>query len=117
MKKINSIGYADKIIGLAILFLVAIPILLYLVNLLLNMPILVILMKVSLSYGGLILIFLTVLLMIEFHQDKKLNKHFEDNKNVKLPLENGLYECQACGYRQVKHEQKNCIVCGIHFKI
>lgn len=116
MKKINSIEYADKIIGLAVLFLILIPLLLYLAYSLFSLPILVLLAKVSLGIGGLIIIFLTVLLAIEFRQDKRMNKYYEDNKNVKIPLGNNLYECQACGCRQIKHEDRSCTVCGIRFK-
>jgi len=116
MKKINSIGYAHRIIGLAVVFLFLIPLLLYLSNSLLHLPILVMLIKWSLGFGGVIIIFLIVLLVIEFRQDKKMSKYFEDNKNVKMPLCNGLYECQVCGNKQVKREHRSCTVCGINFK-
>jgi len=116
MKKINSIGYAHRIIGLAVLFLIAIPSLLYLSNSHLHLPVLALLIKWSLGIGGIIIIFLTVLLTIEFRQDKRMNKYFEDNKNVRIPLRNGLYECQACGNMQVKREHRSCTVCGINFK-
>lgn len=116
MKKINSIGYADKIIGLATLFLILIPLLLYLAHSFFELSILLLLLKVSLGIGGVIIIFLTILLVIELRQDKKINKYYEDNKNIKIPLEDGLYECQSCGYRQVRHEHKSCSVCGVCFK-
>lgn len=67
MRKINSIGYADRIIGLATIF-----------------------WRINHNL-------FSVLLVIEFQQDKRINKYHEDNKNVKILLGNGLYECQACG--------------------
>lgn len=72
--------------------------------------------KVSFWFGIIIVVFLCGLLAIEFHQDKNINLHYEIQKNVKLPIRNGLYECQSCGNRTVKSENKSCNVCGVLFK-
>lgn len=44
-----------------------------------------------------------------------MNNHFEKNKNKKISIEGGKFECQACGNRQVKLSDKRCSVCGIKF--
>ncbi|WP_312368841.1 hypothetical protein [Lachnoclostridium sp.] len=116
MKKINSIGYGHKIISISAVFLVVIPGISYLFSYLLKVAGLLHISKVSIAIGLLILLFLFLLLKIEFHQDKKLERYFENNKNTRLLLHNGFYECQACGNRNVKQEQKRCDVCGSLFK-
>lgn len=116
MKKINSIGYGHKIIAIAAAFLIVIPGISYLLSYLLKVDGLLFISKISVAIGLLILLFLFLLLKVEFYQDKKLERYFENNKNTRLLLHNGLYECQACGNREVKQEQERCDICGACFK-
>lgn len=115
MKKINSIGYGGKILGFAVIFTLILPSIIKLIMLFYKNAILIIFEKVSLGLGIIVVFFLCGLLAIEFHQDKIQDLYYETQKNVKLSLENGLYECQSCGSRTIKSEDKNCSACGILF--
>lgn len=116
MKKINSIGYGGKILGFAAVFTLLIPGILKLIMLVYKSSILAICATVSFGIGIIITFFFCALLTVEFHQDKKQNLHFEAQKNVKLNLGNGRYECQSCGNKTVTSEDKDCSICGILFK-
>ena len=70
MKKINSIGYAHKIIGLAVIFIIILPVSCYTLLYFTNISIFVMAARVSLGIGLLISIAFVALLIIEFHQDK-----------------------------------------------
>ena len=115
MKKINSIGYGDKIVVIAVLFLAVIPTCVYIVSVILSIPELMKVILISLVIGGFIVLFVIGLLFIELRQDKRLNQLYMKNINIKLPLGNNRYECQSCGNRQVLDNDRNCKVCGIHF--
>ena len=115
MKKINSIGYGHKIIWLAALFLVGIPLCLYMLNLIFQARLYSVLINISLTIGFLIGIFFTGLLSIEFHQDRNINKKYMGIRKKKMPLGNGIYECQFCGNRKVTVMDKNCGICGMKF--
>ena len=115
MKKINSIGYAHKILGLAALFLAGIPAFCYLLLCLFHIGVFSVIMRISFGIGLLILVFFAVLLTIELNQDKAINKKHIALKKTKLIIGNGVYECQSCGNRQVRAEDKECLVCGICF--
>jgi len=117
VKKINSTGYAYKIIGLAFLFLVAVPIFCYLLSLIFQAALFITLIRISLGIGLLISIFFAGLLAIELRQDKKINRQYPKIKKQKLVLENGKYECQSCGNRQVSGDDKSCCICGTTFSI
>jgi Ca2+/Na+ antiporter len=113
MKKINSIGYGGKVILVGILFTFIFPIIIFFVPY--KCSLLNLVSKVSFWVGILILLLFFIWLNIELYQDKKINKHFEKNKNKKISIEDGKFECQACGNRQVKLSDKRCSVCGIKF--
>lgn len=115
MKKINSIGYGHKIIDSAAICLFAVPIC-YFFWLITKQAQFQLFAKISLVLGLIILLFLYVLLKIELSQDKKTDQYFITNANTRLPLKNGLFECQTCGNNQVKPEQKSCTVCGTAFR-
>ena len=116
MKKINSIGYGDKILGCAAIFTLVIPGIIQAILFVHKSLTLAVCMKISFGIGIFISLFFVGLLTIELHQDKQMNKYFETQKNEKLKLGEGLYECQTCGNRTVKSEDKNCSVCGILFR-
>jgi hypothetical protein len=113
VKKINSIGYGGKVILVGILFTFIIPIILYFVPFQWNL--LNLISKISFLIGIIILLLFFIWLKIELHQDKKINEYFRKNKNKKLSIGNGIYECQACGNREVKLIDQRCSVCGIRF--
>ncbi len=115
MKKINSNGYAHKIIGVAALFLIGVPFCLYIVGLLFT-KVFTPVIYVSLAIGLLIILFFAVLLSIEFCQDKKIDREYANIRKKKLLLEKGGYECQSCGNRQVTSTDKRCGICGMVFE-
>ncbi len=116
MKKINSIGYGHKIVRSAVICLIIIPSISYFLWKMTNQIQFQLVTKASLILGVIILLFLFVLLKIELYQDKKMDEYYWANSQSRLPLKNGLFECQTCGNNQVKPRQKSCIVCGTNFK-
>ncbi|HCL01560.1 MAG TPA: hypothetical protein DHW61_03955 [Lachnoclostridium phytofermentans] len=115
MKKINSIGYAHKIIGLAGLFLAIIPLCCHIFKLIFHAVLFSMFLYISLAIGFLVLLFFIGLLAAEFHQDKKIDRQYIDIWKTKLSLGNGFYECQSCGNRKVNSTDKSCRVCGTTF--
>lgn len=116
MKKINSNGYGFKVISGASIFLFVIPTICYLLYSITKQSQFQLIIKISLALGSMILLFLFILLKIEFFQDKKIDEYYMANKKSRLSLKNGLFECQICGNNQVKPEQKSCIICGTNFR-
>lgn len=116
MKKINSIGYGGKILSIAMIFALVIPVAIRLVMLVYETAFLAICLKISLGIGIVMTCSFCVLLAIEFNQDKKQNLYYETQKKVKLSLGNGMYECQCCGNKTVLGKDKNCGICGILFE-
>ena len=116
MKKINSIGYGGKILGASACFALLIPGAVELLMLVYKSPILAVFAKLSFGFGIAIALFLRVLLAVEFRQDKNCDLYYFSQKNTKLTLGEGMYECQACGNRTVKSTDRNCNICGILFK-
>ena len=57
MRKINSIGYAHKIIGLALLFLMAIPLCGYVLSLIFHASLFLLLARISFGIGAMIAVF------------------------------------------------------------
>ena len=115
MKKINSIGYGHKIIEVAGLFLVVIPIFCYFFYSIFYLFLIKILMYMSLVIGLIIFVFLIGLLSVEFYQDRNIGRRYFFIKKTKLLLDSGYYECQSCGNRKVNEKDKNCDICGIKF--
>ena len=113
MKKINSIGYGGKVILVGIICAFIIPMSISVIfkndSMLWNIS------KISFGIGVLILVLFFVLLKIELYQDKKLNNHYEKNKNEKLLVGEDTYECQACGNRRIRQRDKICNICGNKF--
>lgn len=115
MKKINSIGYGHIILALAAVFLLAAPILCSLLFTISNIHLFKTIAYISLGVGTFIVLFLAVLLAVEFHQDKVINRNYAEIKKTKVLIGNGIYECQSCGYRVVKKTDNECTACGIKF--
>jgi len=115
IKKINSIGYGHRIIGLALLFLALIPICCFVVELIFQKTIFSTLRNISIGIGFLVSLFFIGLLSIEFCQDKKIEQQYSNIRRYKLKLDNGKFECQSCGNRQLMENEKNCVICGMKF--
>lgn len=117
MKKINSIGYGGKVIGIGALLLVVIPLILKIASYLTRRLVFPLLSKISVCCGAVILVGFAILLAIELHQDKRLNNYYKGKRNVRRALPSNLFECAACGNRQVTAHDTSCPVCGIRFKL
>ena len=116
MKKINSVGYGHKILLAAAFFLIVVPLALYAVYSLFGGGMIPLLIKVSLCIGAAIAVFLAVLLAIELHQDKKINREYKNLRTTKIQISASKYECQACGNQNLREADTYCKVCGIRFK-
>lgn len=116
MKKINSNGYGVRMVFVIALFLVILPLFGYILQLFPGGEWTRPLMKISIGLGVCLLLLMVLLLSVELHQDKRLNRYYQVHRNRKLPLTDGHYECQACGNRLLHAEDKRCGVCGCHFE-
>lgn len=116
IKKINSIWFGSRILVAAGVFILVIPFLLYLLDLLMiGNDALWQMMKVSLAIGILILLIFSIILFIELRQDKRINKMYNKVKYRKMNISKGVYECQYCGNQKVQENDLHCKVCGIKF--
>ena len=79
MKKINSIDYGGKVIGIGLVFLALIPALLYGLNRLFVSPVVQTLMYISLVIGVVIEAGFGFVLLIEIRQDRIIGKYYESN--------------------------------------
>ena len=115
MKKINSINYGGKIISIGLIIMLVIPGLLMLINIILNDDTISLISKMLFWVGAFILICFTVHLFIELYQDKKIDKYYSKHKNVKIKLNDGRYECGACGSRNIGPNDEFCNTCGCKY--
>lgn len=116
IKKINSINYGGKVIGIGLFFMLFIPGVLLFFYRILVYEVLEILVKASFGIGLLILISFACLLMVELRQDKKLDQYYCKHRNIKIPIKAGKYECGACGNREVAKNSTCCGICGCRFE-
>lgn len=116
MKKINSIGYGGKILGVSAVFIIVIPSSMEVLMLVWENRFLFICARISAVLGVCILLLLMVLLGIEFHQDKRADFYYESQINRKMYLGEDRYECYSCGNRLVKAEDTSCHLCGMTWK-
>ncbi|GLB28185.1 hypothetical protein LAD12857_01080 [Lacrimispora amygdalina] len=115
MKKVNSIFYGSYIIGLGLLFLIPIPLLLYITKRYFCSIFLSYAIGASIVIGTIVECAFGILLIIELHQDEKIQKYCQNHRNIKIKLEEGKYECQNCGNRMVKEQDEECSICGIKY--
>lgn len=115
MRKINSIGYAHRILALIAIFLIIIPLFAWLLWRILQHALLHAIAKISLCIGGILAASFVVLLSIEFHQDRKIDKAYPHIRHGRILLKSGFYECQACGSRNSKYAETVCPICGNTF--
>lgn len=116
MKKINSINYGGKVIGIGLLIMLIIPGILHVLNTFFECYFVSVIVKLLFMTGAGILICLAGLLMIEFWQDKRIDKYYSRYKNVKIELPNGKWECGACGSRTISTDGTFCNVCGCKYE-
>jgi len=115
LKKIDSIGYGHRFIYLSALFTVVLPVCSYALSHLFYPAVFLTIMRVSLGIGLLISLFFVVLLTVEFHQDKMIDKNYAVLRKTKQAIGNGQYECQSCGNRKIKELDEECGICGVTF--
>ena len=116
MKKINSINYGGKIIGVGLIIMLVIPGMLMLINTILNYDAILLISRLLFIMGALILICFTVHLFIELYQDKKIDKYYSKHRNVKIKLNDGKYECGVCGSRSIGLNDNFCRTCGCKYE-
>lgn len=116
MKKINSINYGGKIIGVGFMIMFVIPGMLMLINTILNFDVILVLSRLLFLIGSVILICFTVHLFIELHQDKRIDKYYSKHRNVKIKINDGKYECGACGSRNISLNDVFCKTCGCKYE-
>lgn len=121
MRRILNLNWPGIIlIKLIALFVVAIPAILYLISLLwIEKQIAGILLRatrVSFGIGISIFIALLALIIAEQIQDHFIDVQYQKNRHRKLSLGDGNYECQYCGNRKVKENNKICGICGKELK-
>lgn len=115
IKKINSIWFGARVLAAAGIFLVVLPLVLYVIHLAEKYTVLNLLIKISFVIGAIIIIFFSIILAIELRQDKKINKQYNKVRYKKIQLSDGMYECQYCGNHKVTDDDLYCKVCGIKF--
>lgn len=116
MKKINSINYGGKVLGIGCVFLLIIPGVLYLVQKLYESKIIYVMKVASTIVGAIIIFGFFIHLAIELQQDKKIDAYYTKHKNVKIKIDDRNYECGACGNREVKMQSTYCEICGCKFE-
>ncbi|MBQ7944781.1 MAG: hypothetical protein IJ326_12050 [Lachnospiraceae bacterium] len=95
MKKINSIDYGGKVIGIGCIFALGIPIILLMINQVVALKLISILIIASVAIGGIILAGFFIHLAIELRQDKKIDAYYSRHKNIKLKISDTYYECST----------------------
>ncbi|HEX2946672.1 MAG TPA: hypothetical protein VHT96_12030 [Clostridia bacterium] len=116
MKKINTIWYGTRILGVCGLFLIVIPMAAYLIfATFLKTEIMIAIIKISAIIGGAILLIFGVILALEFRQDRRINLQYNKIKYQKIQITDETYECQNCGSKKVKKEDTYCRECSTRF--
>jgi hypothetical protein len=115
--KLNLNRPGTKMIAAVGAFLCVIPTILYAVSLFLRLAQIDFgaidrLIRFSVDIGFALGVILLVLLIVEQIQDHYLNVVYFRNRNRKVALSDGYYECQYCGNRKVGASSKYCLVCG-----
>lgn len=82
-----------------------------------NTTLLLSMIKVSFVIGAFVLIVFLVLIIVEQIQDHFYNIQYQKQRNRKILLANGYYECQYCGNQKVREHDKSCNVCGKEFSL
>ncbi|PKO19057.1 MAG: hypothetical protein CVU39_00465 [Chloroflexi bacterium HGW-Chloroflexi-10] len=107
---LNLQDFATPVLGIGLLLGVVIPVLLWLVERLFQLVVLSLLMKISLTGGGIVLGVLFLLIILEQIQDRILTRQVLQNR-TRIPLKNGSYECPYCGNLALKSIDATCPIC------
>lgn len=62
--------------------------------------------------GGVLAAVLLVLIVVEQIQDHLIDMAYQRNRGQKLRLTETYFECQFCGNRKVRAEDRQCLICG-----
>jgi hypothetical protein len=71
--------------------------------------------KVSFVVGALICVVFLVLIIVEQVQDHYFDVQYQKQRDQKIFLGQGDYECQYCGNQKVRENDRICSVCGREF--
>ena len=109
-------AYGNFLLVTILLFIVAAPTTLYIMRSTLPRFLYDELMILSLGVGGAMLLLLSILLAVEYGQERK-NEHIAppqvSRRRIKLP--SGEYKCEVCGSFLMEEEDKICGFCGTIF--
>jgi len=103
------------------LFIFVIPVFLYSAFLLLGLADILFVwalaaIKLSFAIGACLFVILLILVIVEQIQDYYIDTQYWKNREQKIRLADGNYECQYCGYRKIKEDDKICKICGRELK-
>ena len=116
MKKINSINYGGKVIGAVLISMLIVPRILQWLNTFFECYYISLISKILFMLGVATLICFVGILLIEFRQDKRIDKYYGEHKNVKIELANGKWECSACGSRAICTDSTFCNMCACKYE-
>ena len=116
MKKINSINWGGKVLGLIVFLDAILPLIAFLLSKIGLRQSSSFLYKVALGVGGVVTIAAFLVLLLELYQDKKIDQYYRLHQKGKRLLSNGNYECEQCGNREVKKADTYCKICHTHFE-
>lgn len=84
MKKINSINYGGKVIGIGLIFVLIIPVVLFFLNLIVKSHVIQVIQIISIVIGLLIEVAFFIHLAIELKQDRIINKYYCNNPSSNM---------------------------------
>lgn len=116
MKKINSINWGGKILGLIVILDAILPFSAFVLSKMGLRQSSSFLYKIAFGVGGIVTLTAFCILLLELHQDKKVDTYYLLHRKGKRPLTNGNYECEQCGNREVKDIDIYCPICHTQFE-
>jgi hypothetical protein len=110
-------GSSHIFLKIIVTFILLVPAALYLCGLLLGLAqvdagIIPQLIGASLIAGGGVIGVWVMLIACEQIQDHLFDANYQRNRQHKLPVSEHIYECQYCGNRRVREDDRTCSVCG-----
>ena len=115
-RSLNLNHFAAKVLLAGLLLWAGMPALLWLVDRLLailgtHLPLQEVLVSVSMTAGGLLLLGLLLLIILEQVQDALIYRHYQRNVVHRLRISADTFECPYCGCREVHSYQRQCPCC------
>lgn len=116
-RKLNSINFGPQVLALVVLLMVAVPLILYVSYSILGLfgvhaGGFLLALSISIGAGCVLLMLFVLLLTIELVQDYWLDRRYRENRSRKIRISEEYYECQFCGFHQVRESDKSCRICG-----